>query len=109
MMDPDFEAAMGHIDLARWAEGILIAPLSANRLAALALGMADDLLTTLCLATQAPITVVPAMNQQMWHHPATQQHIETLKNRHITVLGPAFGEQACGEIGLGRMLEPAEI
>lgn len=109
LLDCDFEAAMGHIELARWAEGILIAPLSANRLAALALGFADDLLSTLCLATQAPIWVAPAMNQQMWQHPATIAHIETLKSRGITVLGPAWGEQACGDIGPGRMMEPHEI
>lgn len=109
LLDTDFEAAMGHIDLARWADGILIAPLSANRLAALALGMADDLLTTLCLASEAPIWVAPAMNQKMWHHSATQAHIETLKKRNINILGPAFGEQACLEVGLGRMLEPQEM
>lgn len=109
LLDPDFEAAMGHIDLARWAEGILIAPLSANRMAALAHGYADDLLTTLCLATTAPIWVVPAMNQQMWHHPATQANLTILKDRGIVVIGPEWGEQACGEIGLGRMSEPQDI
>lgn len=109
MFDADFEAAMGHIELARWADEILIAPLSANRLAAIALGMADDLLTTLCLATSAPISVAPAMNQKMWHHPATQEHIATLKKRGVRILGPGFGEQACQEVGLGRMLEPHEI
>lgn len=108
--DPDAESAgMGHIDLARWADGVIIAPLSANRLAALALGMADDLLTTICLATRAPIFVAPAMNKQMWEHPATKQHIATLTARDIQVIGPASGEQACGEIGLGRMSEPEEI
>lgn len=108
--DPDAESAgMGHIDLARWADGILIAPLSANRLAALALGMADDLLTTICLASRAPIHVAPAMNKQMWEHPATQQHIETLKSRHVHIIGPEYGEQACGEVGLGRMTEPEAI
>lgn len=109
LLDHDAEAGMGHISLARWADGIVIAPLSANRLAALALGMADDLLTTLCLATKAPLFVAPAMNQQMWHHPATQQHIATLKSRGITIVGPAFGEQACGDVGLGRMEEPEMI
>jgi phosphopantothenoylcysteine decarboxylase/phosphopantothenate--cysteine ligase len=109
LMDSDFEAAMGHIELARWAEGILIAPLSANRLAALALGFADDLLTTLCLASTAPIWVAPAMNQKMWEHPATEQHIQTLKNRGVHILGPDIGEQACGEFGPGRMLEPEAI
>lgn len=109
LLDPDFEAAMGHIELARWAEAILIAPLSANRLAALATGMADDLLTTLCLATDAPIFVAPAMNQKMWHHAATQQNIQTLQSRDVTILGPDEGEQACGEFGLGRMAEPEAI
>lgn len=109
LLDADFEAAMGHIELARWAQGVLIAPLSANRLAALAHGFADDLLTTLCLATTAPIYVAPAMNRQMWEHPATKANLETLKTRGVTILGPDWGEQACGEVGLGRMLEPAAI
>lgn len=109
LLDPHAEAAMGHIELARWAEGIIIAPLSANRLATLALGMADDLLSTLCLATESPLFVAPAMNQKMWHHPATQQHIQTLRTRGVSILGPAEGEQACGEYGLGRMLEPEAI
>lgn len=109
LLDPNAEAAMSHIELARWAEGIIIAPLSANRLARFALGMADDLLDTLCLATQAPLFVAPAMNQKMWDHPATQQHIQTLHARGVTILGPATGEQACGEYGLGRMLEPEAI
>lgn len=109
LLDSDFEAAMGHIELARWAEGILIAPLSANRLAALAAGMADDLLTTLCLATDAPIFVAPAMNQKMWHHAATQHNIQILQARGVTILGPHEGEQACGELGLGRMIEPEAI
>lgn len=109
LLDSDFEAAMGHIELARWAQGIVIAPLSANRLSALAHGMADDLLTTLCLASEAPLWVVPAMNQKMWHHSATQANLNILKSRGVTVLGPDWGEQACGEIGLGRMLEPEKI
>jgi phosphopantothenoylcysteine decarboxylase/phosphopantothenate--cysteine ligase len=109
LLDMDFEAAMGHIELARWAEGILIAPLSANRLAALAHGFADDLLTTLCLATKAPIYIAPAMNQQMWQHPATQANLTILKERGVTILGPDWGEQACGEVGFGRMLEPLTI
>lgn len=109
LLDSDFEAAMGHISLARWAQGILIAPLSANRLAALALGLADDLLTTLCLATTAPIFVAPAMNRQMWEKDIVQSHIIALQARGITVLGPDHGEQACGEVGFGRMLEPAAI
>lgn len=109
LLDTDFEAAMGHIELARWAEGIVIAPTTANRLAALAMGMADDLLTTLCLATRAPIYVAPAMNSKMWHHAATQQHIQTLQSRGVMVLGPDEGEQACGEVGFGRMMEPEDI
>ena len=109
LLDCDFEAAMGHIELARWAQGILIAPLTANRLAALAVGMADDLLSTLCLATKAPLYVAPAMNQAMWHHPATQHNIQILKDRGVHILGPDFGEQACGDVGLGRMLEPGDI
>ncbi len=109
LLDSDFEAAMGHIELARWAQGILIAPLSANTLAKLAHGMADDLLTCLCLATTAPIWVAPAMNQQMWHHQATQSNIRILQERGVGILGPGFGEQACKEVGLGRMLEPQEL
>lgn len=109
LLDPAAEAAMSHIELARWAEGILIAPLSANRLASLALGMAEDLLGTLCLAATVPLYVAPAMNQQMWHHPATQKNIQILQARGVTILGPVEGEQACGEVGLGRMLEPEDI
>ncbi|HRE30553.1 MAG TPA: bifunctional phosphopantothenoylcysteine decarboxylase/phosphopantothenate--cysteine ligase CoaBC, partial [Candidatus Berkiella sp.] len=109
LLDADFEAAMGHIELARWAQGVLIAPLSANRLAALAHGFADDLLTTLCLATTAPLYVAPAMNQHMWQHPATQANLEKLKARGVQILGPDWGEQACGEVGYGRMLEPQAI
>lgn len=109
LLDTDAEAGMGHIQLARWATGIIIAPLSANRLAALALGMADDLLTTVCLATRAPIFVAPAMNRQMWEHPMTQQHIATCRQRNIHVIGPEAGEQACGEVGMGRMSEPEVI
>jgi len=103
LREADADAAMGHIALARWAKGILIAPLSANRLAALAQGMADDLLTTLCLASQAKLYVAPAMNQVMWHHPAVQQNIQLLQSRGATVLGPDWGEQACGDVGWGRM------
>ncbi|MCS5710050.1 bifunctional phosphopantothenoylcysteine decarboxylase/phosphopantothenate--cysteine ligase CoaBC [Candidatus Berkiella aquae] len=109
LLDADFEAAMGHIELARWAQGVLIAPLSANRLAALAHGFADDLLTTLCLATTAPLYVAPAMNQQMWQHPATKANLEKLKARGVQILGPDWGQQACGEVGYGRMLEPQAI
>jgi len=109
LWDAAAEAAMGHIELARWAELVLIAPASAGFLARLAGGMADDLLSTLCLATSAPIVVVPAMNQQMWANGATQANMATLRSRAIDVFGPASGDQACGEIGPGRMMEPTEI
>lgn len=109
LFDPVFEAAMGHIELAKWADQILIAPLSANRLAALAHGFADDLLSTLCLASTAPVWVAPAMNQQMWSHAATQANIDTLQRRGVHCVGPDFGIQACGDIGWGRMLEPNDI
>jgi phosphopantothenoylcysteine decarboxylase/phosphopantothenate--cysteine ligase len=109
LWDESSEAAMGHIELARWADEIVIAPATADFLAKLAHGFAEDLLTTLCLATTAPITVAPAMNRQMWANPATQANVRTLKERGVRVLGPASGEQACGEVGVGRMLEPAEI
>jgi len=100
---------MGHIELARWAERVLIAPASADTLARLAHGFAGDLLGTLCLATEAPIAVVPAMNRVMWANAATQANVDTLRARGIDVLGPAEGDQACGEIGAGRMLEPLQI
>jgi phosphopantothenoylcysteine decarboxylase/phosphopantothenate--cysteine ligase len=109
LWDEGAEAAMGHIELARWAERVLIAPASADVLARLAHGQADDLLTTLCLASAAPLYVAPAMNQQMWAHPAVQANLATLRTRGVNVLGPAAGEQACGDIGSGRMLEPHEL
>lgn len=109
LFDPEHEAAMGHIELARWAELVLVAPASADFIARLATGMADDLLATLCLATTAPIILAPAMNQQMWQAAATQDNITTLQRRGVEVFGPAEGEQACGETGPGRMLEPAEL
>ncbi|OZB59891.1 MAG: bifunctional 4'-phosphopantothenoylcysteine decarboxylase/phosphopantothenoylcysteine synthetase [Lysobacterales bacterium 13-68-4] len=109
LWDESAEAAMGHIELARWAERILVAPASADVLARLAHGQADDLLTTLCLASAAPVAVAPAMNQQMWAHPAVQANLATLRSRGVTVLGPAAGEQACGDVGSGRMLEPLEL
>ena len=109
LWDDDAEAAMGHIELARWADGVVIAPATANLMARLAAGMADDLLTTLCLATTAPIFVAPAMNARMWEHAATQRNLDRLRADGVTVLGPADGEQACGEFGPGRMLEPEEI
>src|SRR6185295_5393547 len=95
--------------LARWAQLVLIAPASAGFLARLASGQADDLLTTLCLATEAPIAVAPAMNRVMWMNAATQANVATLKQRSVQVFGPADGDQACGEVGPGRMLEPLEI
>lgn len=108
LLDLDTEAAMGHIELARWADLILIAPASANFIARFANGLADDLLSTLCLATSAPILLAPAMNQQMWLNSATQENLEKIKGRAVGILGPAEGEQACGENGPGRMLE-AEV
>jgi phosphopantothenoylcysteine decarboxylase / phosphopantothenate---cysteine ligase len=109
LWDAQAEAAMGHIELARWAERILIAPASADLLARLAHGMADDLLTTLCLASAAPLYLAPAMNQQMWAHPAVQANIDMLRQRGVQLLGPAAGDQACGDVGTGRMLEPHEL
>lgn len=109
LFDTDAEAAMSHIELARWADHILIAPASANCIAKLAHGLADDLLSTLCLATTAPISIAPAMNQQMWHNPITQSNVQTLVNVGVDIIGPASGEQACGEVGLGRMCEPVEL
>lgn len=109
LLDPVAEAGMGHIELARWAELFLIAPATANTLADLAAGRADQLLTTTALASAAPLWVAPAMNQQMWANPATQANLATLRARGVTVLGPAEGEQACGDVGAGRMLEPLEL
>ena len=109
LWDDAAEAAMGHIELARWPEAIVISPATANTLAKLAHGMADDLVSTLCLATTSPIYVAPAMNHRMWLHAATQSNIETLKSRGVTVVGPGVGAQACGETGPGRMSEPADI
>lgn len=109
LLDPEAEAGMGHIELAKWADIILIAPASADVMARLAAGMADDLLTTLCLATEADILLAPAMNQAMWRHPATQMNAETLQDYGYRLLGPDQGEQACGDVGPGRMLEPEAI
>lgn len=109
LLDHDSEAGMGHIALARWADIVVIAPASANLVARLAHGMADDLLTTLCLAADVPLLVAPAMNQQMWSAAATGENIATLARRGIGILGPAKGDQACGETGMGRMLEPVDI
>ncbi len=109
LLDTSAEAGMGHIELARWADAVLIAPATADVIARLANGRADDLLTTVALATPAPLLVAPAMNQQMWHNPATSQNIEQLKALGISVLGPAEGEQACGDVGSGRLLEPETL
>jgi phosphopantothenoylcysteine decarboxylase/phosphopantothenate--cysteine ligase len=109
LWDAQAEAAMGHIELARWAEMVLVAPASADFLARLAHGLADDLLSTLCLATAAPIAVAPAMNQLMWRNLATRANVELLTARGIHVIGPGVGDQACGEHGPGRLLEPADI
>jgi phosphopantothenoylcysteine decarboxylase/phosphopantothenate--cysteine ligase len=109
LWDAAAEAAMGHIELARWADAVLIAPASADFLARLATGQAGDLLATLCLATEAPIAVAPAMNHVMWAHPATRANIATLAQRGVQVFGPGAGDQACGEIGDGRMLEPTDL
>lgn len=109
LLDPAAEAAMGHIQLARWADLVLVAPASADFMARLAHGHADDLLTTLCLATDAPIVLAPAMNRLMWQNPATRDNAALLARRGIRLLGPAAGGQACGEVGEGRMLEPLEI
>jgi phosphopantothenoylcysteine decarboxylase/phosphopantothenate--cysteine ligase len=106
LLDADAEAGMGHIELARWADLVLVAPATADFMSRLAHGRADDLLCTLCLATSAPIVVAPAMNQGMWRDPATAANLETLVGRKIMVIGPAEGSQACGDIGPGRMEEP---
>ncbi|MCB1714680.1 MAG: bifunctional phosphopantothenoylcysteine decarboxylase/phosphopantothenate--cysteine ligase CoaBC, partial [Candidatus Competibacteraceae bacterium] len=109
LLDPAAEAGMGHIELARWPDLILIAPASADFIARLAHGLANDLLSTLCLATDKPIVLAPAMNRLMWANPATQANCDILRQRGIQLWGPASGEQACGEVGAGRMLEPAEL
>ncbi len=105
----DDDTAMEHIELARWADRILVAPATADTLAKLAHGRADDLLSAICLASERPVAVAPAMNQAMWSNPATQENLDTIKRRGLDVWGPAEGEQACGETGPGRMLEPAEL
>jgi len=109
LWDASAEAAMGHIELARWADAVLIAPASADFLARLAAGMADDLLTTVCLATEAPIAVAPAMNHIMWANAATRANKVTLGDRGVQIYGPGEGDQACGETGEGRMLEPLDL
>lgn len=109
LLDPEAEAGMGHIELARWADVVLIAPATADLIARLVHGMADDLLTTLCLASEAPKLIAPAMNQAMWRHVATQRNIAQLQQDGWQQIGPAAGDQACGDVGLGRMSEPEEI
>ena len=109
LLDPAAEASMGHIELAKWADLVLLAPATADLMARMAAGMGNDLLTTLILATDAPVAVSPAMNQQMYRNIATQENIATLARRGMTIWGPAAGEQACGDIGPGRMLEPMQL
>ncbi|MEI8054459.1 MAG: bifunctional phosphopantothenoylcysteine decarboxylase/phosphopantothenate--cysteine ligase CoaBC [bacterium] len=109
MFNQCLETSIEHIALARWADAIIIAPASANFIAKLAHGLADDLLATTCLATTAPIAIAPAMNKEMWNAVITQENIATLKGRKVFIFGPASGKQACGEIGFGRMLEPQQI
>ncbi|MET0356717.1 MAG: bifunctional phosphopantothenoylcysteine decarboxylase/phosphopantothenate--cysteine ligase CoaBC [Cellvibrio sp.] len=109
LLDPEAEAGMGHIELARWADLVLIAPASADFIARLVQGQGDDLLTTICLASFAPIAVAPAMNQGMWRNASTQANVEILIQRKIHIFGPAAGEQACGDVGPGRMLEPLAL
>ncbi len=109
MLDPAAEAAMGHIELARWADLVLIAPATADLLARLRAGVADDLLTTAVLASRAPLALAPAMNQQMWANSATQENTQVLAARGAKIWGPAEGQQACGDEGVGRMLEPDQL
>lgn len=109
LLDTEAEAGMGHIELARWSDVVIIAPASANFLARLAQGRAEDLLSAICLATDAPVALAPAMNQQMWANVATQTNLATLRKIGIHVFGPGEGSQACGDVGPGRMLEPTEL
>jgi len=109
LLDEKAEAGMGHIELARWADQVLVAPATANFMARLAHGMAEDLLSTLCLATSAPLAIAPAMNQQMWSNAATQANRDLLQERGVQLIGPESGDQACGETGPGRMTEPADL
>ena len=109
LLDEQAEQGMGHIELARWADLLLIAPATADLIARLAAGRADDLLTTVSLATSAPVLLAPAMNQQMWRDRATTANIETLQRRGVHLIGPAAGEQSCGDIGPGRMEQPPAI
>jgi phosphopantothenoylcysteine decarboxylase/phosphopantothenate--cysteine ligase len=107
--DPHFSNSMAHIELSRNAEVILVAPATADFIAKLANGLANDLLSTLCLARDCPLLIAPAMNRQMWEHPATQRNLAQLREDGVTILGPSSGAQACGETGMGRMLEPQEL
>ena len=109
LLDVEAEAAMGHIELAKWADGILIAPATANTLARLSNGRGDDLLSTITLAFDGPISLAPAMNQAMWGDERTQENIKKLESQNFQICGPGSGEQACGDVGMGRMLEPLEI
>lgn len=109
LLDPSAEASMGHIELAKWADLVLLAPATADLIARISAGMGNDLLSTLCLATDAPIAVAPAMNQQMYRNIATQENLVTLQRRGAMLWGPASGEQACGDVGPGRMLEPMQL
>ncbi|NQZ88746.1 MAG: bifunctional phosphopantothenoylcysteine decarboxylase/phosphopantothenate--cysteine ligase CoaBC [Colwellia sp.] len=109
LLDTQAELAMGHIELAKWADFVLIAPATADSIARISCGMANDLLTTICLATSAPIAIAPAMNQQMWHAQITQENINKLISRKVEVFGPGSGAQACGDVGLGRMLDVDEL
>lgn len=109
LLDPAAEASMGHIELAKWADIVLLAPATADLIARMAAGMGNDLVSTLVLATDSPIAVSPAMNQQMYANLATQENIATLSRRGMHIWGPAAGQQACGDVGMGRMLEPMEL
>lgn len=109
LLDPAAEAAMGHIELARWADLVLIAPATANTIAKLVAGEGSDLLLTLCLAAKAPLAIAPAMNQGMWSNAATQENLEKLRSRGVAIMGPASGSQACGDVGMGRMLDVLDI
>lgn len=109
LLDESAELGMGHIELAKWADLLIIAPATANTIAKLAMGIADDLLTTVCLATMAPILVAPAMNQQMWQHPSVKLNLQTLTDYDYEIIQPASGEQACGDIGEGRLPEPEQL
>lgn len=109
LLDETAELGMGHIELAKWADLLIIAPATANTIAKLAMGVADDLLTTVCLATTAPVLVAPAMNQQMWQHPSVKLNLQTLTDYDYEIIQPASGEQACGDVGEGRLPEPEAL